>query len=295
MLNRHISDSGINPFVFSVALSIIFIILSNYIFSKGSGVEYFYALIPVILASKLNDDSRNQFLKSFFSKKRYIGVRIIENMTIALPFILYLIYDGKHLTALILVVFITMMTFINFANPFNHSVPTPFYKYPFEFIVGFRKSFPLIFIAYLLAVIAIIVTNFNLGLFSLVVVLLVCLSYYTSLEEHFYVWFYSLNAKMFILNKAQILIAYTTLLCFPILLVLTIFFKEQFLQILIVQCIGYVYVLTALLSKYSNLPNRITLLEIIIFSVSLVIVPLLVFIIPYFYFKSQKRLKETLE
>jgi hypothetical protein len=41
----------------------------------------------------------------------------------------------------------------------------PFYKYPFEFTVGFRTNYFMFFITYFLAIMAIHVDNFNLGIF----------------------------------------------------------------------------------------------------------------------------------
>ena len=50
-----------------------------------------------------------------------------------------------------------------FQTNFNLTIPTPFSKKPFEFSTGFRRSFFMFPIAYILTFIAIRVDNFNLA------------------------------------------------------------------------------------------------------------------------------------
>jgi hypothetical protein len=65
-------------------------------------------------------------------------------------------------------------------------IPTPFINI-LEFTVGFRTNYFMFFITYFLAIMAIHVDNFNLGIFSLILVFLSCLSYFTNSENEFYV------------------------------------------------------------------------------------------------------------
>ena len=294
MMIRHMTGHGVNPAVLCGILVIGFFLLSMYLILKTTYSDYFYALIPVVLAARLNDVNRNAFLRSCFPGKGYNWVRLLENTLLALPFVICLISNGKYWVAVLLLLSTCLLPFLKFTAKYTYTLPTPFYSHPFEFLVGFRKTLPLILIAYLLTVIAVAVGNFNLGIFSLIVVILLCLSYYIEPESYFYVWCFSLNATQFILEKVKFLLIHTTILCSPVLIVTLVAFRQQFIQILVIQMLGFISIFAVLLSKYANFPKRLPLPEIIILMISLIFSPLLIFIIPYFYLKSQKRLKEIL-
>jgi hypothetical protein len=66
----------------------------------------------------------------------------------------------------------------------------PLYKYPFEFTVGFRTNYFMFFITYFLAIMAIHVDNFNLGIFSLILVFLSCSAILQIQKNEFYVLFH---------------------------------------------------------------------------------------------------------
>lgn len=104
---------------------------------------------------------------------------------------------------LLLIIFAILLTLIKFSSKFNLIIPTPFNKKPFEFTVGFRKTFLIFPIAYFLTYKAIATGNFNLGLFSLILVSLTCLTYYSKLENDYYIWNYNLSPKVFLLEKLK--------------------------------------------------------------------------------------------
>lgn len=295
MLNRQLTDFGINPVVAYILITLLFTTASKYLFNKAGYTAYIYALIPIILVTMLSEIKRNEFLKSCFSKNRYKRIRLIENSLTATPFSLFLIYEQKYIIAVSLFALANLLSFISLSKSYNFTIPTPFFKYPFEFTVGFRNSIYLIIAAYILAVIAIVTGNFNLGIFAMIILLLSCMSFYVTPEQPFYVWMYSLNSKSFIRDKIKILLFYTTALCLPVTLSLTIFFFDKVWLITGLQGLGYLYIVTALFSKYANFPKQIILPEVIILGISIVFPPLLFLLIPYFYIRSQKRLKEILE
>ena len=110
-------------------------------------------------------------------------------------FTLFLIYQES--IVLIPIIFATaiILAFIHFNTTLNFTIPTPFYKKPFEFAVGFRTTFFIFPLAYLLTYISIFVNNFNLGVFSMLLIFLVALSYYSKLEQEYYIWSYNLSPK----------------------------------------------------------------------------------------------------
>jgi hypothetical protein len=59
--------------------------------------------------------------------------------------------------------------------------------------------------------------------------------------------------------------------------------------------LGYVYLVTIILAKYSGYPNEMNLLQGILIGISLLFPPILIGIIPFFYLQSIKRLNDILE
>jgi hypothetical protein len=80
-----------------------------------------------------------------------------------------------------------IMTLFNFSTNVNVTVLTPFSKKPFEFTAGFRKTFYVFLIAYVLTYIQVSVGNFNLGVFSVLLIGITCFSYYSKVENDYFV------------------------------------------------------------------------------------------------------------
>jgi hypothetical protein len=61
------------------------------------------------------------------------------------------------------------------------------------------------------------------------------------------------------------------------------------------QVLGYCYLLTVILAKYSTFPRKINLPQGILLAMSLAMPLLLLIVVPFFYIESNRRLKEILE
>ena len=187
------------------------------------------------------------------------------------------------------------MSILNFSNSFNFTIPTPFSKKPFEFPVGFRKTFYIFPLAYFLTYQSILVGNFNLGAASMLLIAIVILTYYSKPENEFYVWAFNLSAKDFLINKIKTGLIYFTILSLPIIISLIIFFPNETTTLIVFLLLGYVYIITIILAKYSAYPNEMNLPEGMLIGMSLMFPPILLGIIPFFYSKSIKHLKPILE
>ncbi|MGO4819630.1 ABC transporter permease [Flavobacterium sp. W22_SRS_FP1] len=294
ILNRQLTDWGVIP-VFGYLIAIaVFIGLSTTLFEKTQYAEYAYILLALSIVTKLAEVSRNEFLKLWYSKSEYFKLRIIENFIIATPFIFFLIFKEKYMSSFLLLIATGLSTLINFNKKPNFVLPTPFSTNPFEFTVGFRINYFLYLFAYFLAFMSISVNNFNLGLFSLIVALLGCLSYYVKSEREFYVWIFSLSPKEFLLYKLKNIIQYSTLLCLPIIVSLSLCFYTKIDIILGFQCLGYLFIFTTMLAKYSVFPEKLNMRFTVVFAFIVWLPPLLIVIIPYLYIQSTKKLKEIL-
>lgn len=295
IITRHLSDSGLNPMVFWIFILGIFAIVSQYLILKTSYAHYIYALIPIVLTSILSEEKRNTFLKSCFRNREYYYIRIIENTIVGFPFVFLLLINGKLSSALIVIIVNWLLVLLQNRRKLSTVVPTPFYKLPFEFLVGFRKSFLLILILYGIGGISIVVGNFNLGLFTLIILQVICVSFYLQPERYFYVWCYSMTSSEFLLHKFKILIAYTILLSFPVFISLLIGFNHNYLIIIAVQIIGISSVLSSALSKYANFPQTLPFPQFMIFVAALIFVPSVLLCLPYLYVKSRRCIKKILE
>lgn len=295
MTNRKLTEFGLPPIWVYTLLPILFLGFSVYLFSKTEFAGYIFILIVLGLLSRLTDKKRNDFLKSCFTEKDYRKLRVLENLTIVLPFALVLTFQKSIAFIFILLVLVAILAFVDVNKNIKFTIPTPFYKKPFEFAVGFRNTFFIFPIAYSLAYISISVNNFNLGIFSILLIFLVSLSYYSKLENEYYIWSYNLSPKCFLLEKVGTGFFYITLSSIPILIPLAVYFSSQLVILLTFLILGYAYLVTIIFAKYSAYPKEMNIPQGVLIAISLTFPPMLIGIIPYFYLQSNKRLKAILQ
>lgn len=295
IINRHLIAAGIYPMLFYLALVFVFFGLSTYLFDQSNYAEFIYGAIPLSILANLGSKNRNDFLRNINTKANFYKLKIIENSLIALPFFLFLIFKEKYIASFALLLLANMMSFINLESQTRLVIPTPFYRYPFEFIVGFRKTYFIVLIAYFINLMGILVGNFSLSMFGLVIMILNCLSFYTKPEPLFFIWIFSTNSKKFIKVKLQIAIVYILLICLPITVSMSIFFLENIHIIFVIQLIGLFIIMAALLGKYAQYPSEINIIQGMSIGLSMLFPPLLFIIIPLFYVQSLKRLNEILK
>ena len=294
MLNRKMIDFGLPLLIGYTLLPFIFILLSNYLFRNTEFANYVYVLIALSFVSKLSEPKRNDFLKSIFNKDKYKKLRVIENLIYCLPFIIFLIYKKQFVFSLILNLFVIIITLFNFSTNMNATIPTPFSKRPFEFTVGFRKTFYVFPIAYFLTYISVTVENFNLGVFSMLLIGITCFSYYSKIENEYFVWNYNLSPKKFLIEKTKTCLLFFSLLILPIIITLGVSFINQIEILIVFILLCYAYLTTMILAKYSTFPNNMHLPQSILFASSFIFPPILLIIMPLFYSQSIKKLKSVL-
>jgi len=294
MLNRHFSAFGLLPFFGYLWSILIFLGGSIYLFYKTEYAAFIYVGFALFLLIPLSEIKLNDFLKSCFFDKEYWQIRIAENLLVVFPFVLFLGYKREGLLLLILILLSGSMARLPVNHQLNYTIPTPFYKKPFEFTVGFRKTFGLLLFAYFLTIMSISADNFNLCVFSLLLIFLTSFSFYTEPESPFYVWIYADKAQSILWEKIKTGIQYSTLLALPILLSLGYFFPIHFQFLLIALGIGYLYLVTIILAKYAAFPRAINLPETLLIVVSVFFPPFLLFVLPFFYRRSISQLNKIL-
>jgi hypothetical protein len=210
---------------------------------------------------------------------------------VTFPFLLFLIYKGEYALSLLILPVAFLTGTLEQNKKLNFTIPTPFYKFPFEFTVGFRKTYLLVLLAYLLVMIAIGVSNFNLGMFAIITLYAVSLTYYTLPEAYYYVWIFTGTEKRFLWYKIKIALFYSLLLCLPAVLLLILSFPDQLLYLGGVMVFGSLVLIAALLGKYTVYPSEINIPQGLGMAFCIFFPPALLIILPVFYLKSIKQLK----
>lgn len=295
LLKRQLIDFGLQPWLGFLIVLITFYGFSIYLFTTTTFANYIYAILATGLVFKHNEIKKNNFLKFTFTISFYYKIRLLENLITIAPFILFLCIYKAFYSALIVLFISMVLIFYNNGKQFSLTIPTPFYKKPFEFIVGFRSWFLIFALSYFLTAMSVIYQNFNLGIFSLILAFLVCFSFYNEPESEFYVWVHKLSVNKFLFDKIKTAILFSTLITLPITLVMLYFFKQNIHAIIGFQLLGYCYLVTIILAKYSTYPQKMNLPQGVLFAISIAIPPFLLGLIPFFYMQSAKRLKDILE
>jgi len=286
---------GIKSGLLLILLLLIFILLSEFIFYKTEYAKWIYAIFLISLTLKLCETKRNDILISTFSSKDYVSIRIIENNALAIPFIIYLFINAEILIAAILLPMAVLLAFYRNKNLISKTIFTPFKRYPFEFIVGFRKTFWVFGLAYFLIYKAIVVDNYNLGLFGLLLIFLTCMYYYQKVEHEYFVWIFSSGTKEFLWGKLVASIICVTILSILALIGMLICFSQNWLITIMVYLVGYVFLGSMILAKYSAYPYEMNLPQGIFYAFSLFLPPLLIISILIFYAQSKRKLDPILE
>lgn len=295
LITRKINDAGISPVVGIAVLNTLFIVASYLLFAKSNYAQYIYPFIALSFMLPLSNVKRNEFLQLCYGDTQHRRLRLVENLLVALPFAVFMLFK-LQLPGIGLVILLAIVTaFIKTGTATTVTIPTPFGKIPYEFAAGFRNTIIVILVVYTLAVIAVVVGNFNLGAFALLLLFAVTLSYYQLPEPEYFVWNHKMKPAVFLLNKTKTAICYATLLALPVVLLLCSFFFSQALYVVLLVLAGYVYLCCMIAARYSTYPNEINLPEGILLAISIGVPPALIAILPYFINRSLKRLSTVLK
>jgi hypothetical protein len=295
MTNRRFRDAGIVPIFAYIILTIGFYGLSTYLFKATEFADYIYPFLFINLIGRLSETRRCEFLKICFGAIHLKKIRIVENLICAIPFLSFLIYKQLIVPIIFILILSLILALVNFRTKINYTIFTPFSKRPFEFTIGFRKTFSLFIIAYVLVIAAINVNNFNLGVFSLMIVFGTSLSFYLTTENEYFVWNYSVNPRAFLMNKIKTALLFSSALAMPIVVLLAIHFQQSIELLFILLIIGWGWVLCTIVTKYSSYPNDINIPNGTLLALCLGLPPMLIILTPILFYKSQKRLKNILK
>ncbi|SEK99544.1 hypothetical protein SAMN05421740_103197 [Parapedobacter koreensis] len=285
-MHRTISDWGIHPLVVYIGLPILFVAGAIALFIRTPYAPWIYAGIAALALLQWCGVERQRFLRQVFDRQTYWRIRLLENVLLMMPFAAFLLYKGEWWFAVGLLVLAAVAVPVRIGNTGGKTLPTPFSGKPFEFTIGFRASVGMLLLAYLLLVIGIYVNNENLSIATIVLMVLVCANYYGWSEPVLYAWIYALTPRVFLGMKIKTAFRQVSLLLLPMVVVAAIGFSGSWLALLIVLVVGYGYLALAVLAKYAAFPGSVNIPQGIFMALSLMLPPLLLVSIPYFYHKA---------
>lgn len=294
MANRKLLELGMHPIVGYVVIISSLVLLTEFMFMKTEFAKYALILFALSFMFRIAKTDRTEFLTTVYGTAKMKMIRNVENLFISLPFLILLIVHAAYLEAFLLLIGTLILATFSFKTGASFTIPTPFYKNPFEFTVGFRNTFYIFPFVYVLIFIALSVDNLNLGIFAMLLFFLVSLTYHVKPENEYYVWSYSSSPSAFLFTKLRVASLYSLLLAFPAVIILSAFYPSEIPFILLFTLIGLVFLWVIILAKYSVYPNKMSLPESILIAFCIYFPLLLLLLLPYFYSKSLQKLKSIL-
>ena len=289
MMSRKLWEIGFKPAFGFILLLVCFIAFSWFLFRQTNYAHILVALAAVFYAGKLSNTKRNDLLKLSFGDSAFRQLRLIENLVLTVPFTVILIAHQEFIFALIIILINSLQAFTNAKKQVQPVIPTPFGKRPFEFPSGFRSSIIPILLSLTIAIYALTINNFNLIIFSMLLVFAIAISFYLKAENEFFVWIFNKSPLKFLLYKILVAWMYVSLLLAPILILLFFYYLNEFQYILIFLAFGYIYLATTILAIYACFPFELNVENTILIGASIFFPPILIITIPFFYFGAKNR------
>lgn len=292
--HRIMKELGFAPLITYVILPVILVSLMNLAYTKSKYTGFVLLIFYIKIIQNLNNNERIQHLKIIFGNNTFFKIRCIENFILAIPFLLVFIIHNDFRALSIQVLLILLLLFRASNKKVNLVLSTPFSASSHEFIEGLRKFWYWIVLSYSLTYIAITEDNVNIGLFALILLLISVLGYYNNIERDYIIWSNKRAVKEFLRYKIKQGVVGFLVLSLPIILSLGVFYPSHIDTLMIGIVICLLFIATIILAKYEAFPNNIGFSQQILILVSVIFLPMLLGVIPYFYLGAIKKLKSLL-
>ena len=291
IIKRHLKGWGLSWFTASLLCIGVFFLLYICTLKYPAYAGYLFMYFGLSVLYLLAGAERVAFLKILFPiKKQFIVVRVLENFCSLVLLLILAVYFSYFLAAAVLLCSIFLFAYLGGVNRSKRSLPTPFRRYPFEFIIHFRRSWYVYLFLFALAAIALIVQNFNLLAVVVAVLGVVGLQAYAEVESVELQWHYSMSPANFLQHKIKRGVLQQSLLLFLPLLVAAFVFPNQILWLLLIGLVANALLILAILMKYAVFPRRIGVVMTFILLMAIVLPFLLIGLIPYYYRVAQRNL-----
>lgn len=289
---RQLTEWG---FSIVVALFVLLVFIMLLWFAARQFPNYAnYALLYFGFSSLrlLNISERTDFLKILFPNRfQVFAIRWIENSLLLSPILGVAVVSGLWLSFWLLL-FGLLVFSCGLRNIHrSSSLSTPFRKYPFEFIILFRRLWVIYFLLYGIGLIALYVHNFNMLAVLTVISCLLSLQAYELLEPRDLLWNYTMSARAFLWHKLRRAYWQLALLISPFLLALLGMQTADFLLILGAYLFVCLLLSLLIIVKYAVYPRATGLGEGVLVGCTAVFPLLLLGVLPYYYRKALRNLK----
>jgi hypothetical protein len=260
-IKRWFDYIGFPPIVGIVITCVLFIIVAQVLFYKTSYAPYLMKGMCASLLLKLGGSRRNELIRLLYGSINYRKIRIAENLIIAAPFALYLLYEQRWWMTGIMIVAPILMARVKFSPSTYWIVPTPFKRLLHEYTTGFRKYFWLILMIYYIFGQSIVVNNFTLSMVCLIALGLFGMSFMMLLEHRYFIWLHTKDVKTFLRYKCMVAITAVSILVAPAAFFLLICHLDQWLFILGGYLLALLYQVYGILTKYSAYPRELSTID----------------------------------
>ncbi len=294
LFSRKIKDFGLYPIVGYVLIILLLFVIPGIMMRSRQYFEYIYSFMGLYFLIPFGNNARNEFLQNYYKKQTYRKIRLSENLLLIIPFVITLLVNQFFILSAITLMMACAFSFIVFKQRTKYVIHTPFYKRPFEFVRGFRFSFPIFLLVYGVIVMAIIYDNFNLGMVCLILILFVLVGYYFYTEPEYYVWVDTRTPKQFLLYKIKTAILFSFYVYALPMIALGIFYPTKILFVLLIYIASCLYLTFIIVLKYAKYPKAMDVMDEIKFVVSIMLPIVLIFLLPIFYKKASLQLKHYL-
>ena len=289
-MHRTIGDWGVNPWLVYVGAPLLFVGGSVALFSRTAYANWLYVGIAAVALLQTCNGTRLRFLQQVFDRTTYWRIRLIEHALMILPLVLFLLFKGEGWFVAGLFALALLMLPIRIGTAGTFVLPTPFSTRPFEFAIGFRNSISVLLIAVILLIIGVYVGNAYLSLATLPLGVLVCANFYGWNEPPLYVWIHRLTPRSFLGRKVGTALRQLTVILLPMALAVGGSFPDHWLLVLGISVAGYGYLALAVLAKYAAFPAGVSIPQGFVMVASLVMPPLLLISLPYFFRQAKNNI-----
>lgn len=258
-------------------------------FPQYAGYGFIYLGLSFLFM--LQGTERMAFLKLLFPvKKHFIAVRILENFCALLLLLILSVCFAYFFAAIVLGCSIFIFAYFDRSIRWKKSLLTPFRRYPFEFIILFRRTWLVYLVLYSLGIIALVVHNFNLLLVVIALLGFVGLQAYAEIESKELLWNYSMSPPAFLRHKIKRGVVQQLCLLLPLMLLGGSVFYGQIPWLLLVVLVMSAVLILVLLMKYAVYPGATGIVMQFLILISIVLPFLLIGLIPYYYRKAWRNL-----
>jgi hypothetical protein len=294
LFNRKLLQIGFNLNLFWSIIPIILLFSAIQIIQKSEHSAWVLLIFLSLLLQNKSSKIQEEFLFTNIGKVKIYSIRLIRNLLMSFPFLLALLYFNKVPQSLGLIAISIVSTFVFVPKFKTVAIPTPFRKFPFEFITGFRRYFWVWLLLIPIIYLSKTYQNDALTIFIFAVILLVNIQFFNIQEPIWYIWNEAKSPSEFLFFKIKIgLICNLISITVPTL-ILCFFLPSSILVFVSMWAYSFVLCAYSVLSKYAYIPDQIPALQGFLFTINLIFPPLLLFTIPYLFKKAEQNLKHFL-